>query len=45
MDLWTLSTDILCYITIAVAFCAELRESQRAGSAGPILESIAGLTV
>jgi hypothetical protein len=40
MDLWLWSSEILGYITIAMMFCAELRESQATGSAGPIVESL-----
>ena len=40
MDLYGLATDILCYITLAVMLCAEMRECQQTGSSGPLVEFI-----
>ena len=45
MDIWTLSTDILCYITLAVMLCAAMRECQKAGKSGPLIEFFALTTI
>lgn len=45
MDWFTLTGDTLLYASIAMMFCAALRESLETGSSSPIFDSIAQITI
>lgn len=40
MDFWTLSSEIMVYVSMATMLCAEMRECQETGSVGPLLDFI-----